>query len=52
MLLPDDFEITGVVLCDQFKSLDWQARKIKRINAKLPSEILSEIIAKIDSIYK
>ena len=43
--LPDDFPIKGVVLCDQIKSLDWFARKA-RLAAKLPAEIMDEVLAK------
>jgi mRNA interferase MazF len=43
--LPEDTEVQGVVLCDQLKSLDWQARKIKFIEA-LPSTTLEEILSK------
>jgi mRNA interferase MazF len=43
--LPDDLAVSGVVLSDQMKSLDWRARRAERI-ADLPSETLSEIMAK------
>jgi mRNA interferase MazF len=43
--LPEDVEVQGVVLCDQLKSLDWQARKIKFIES-LPSITLEEILSK------
>lgn len=43
--LPEDTKVQGVVLCDQIKSLDWQARKIKFIEA-LPNDTLEEILSK------
>ena len=43
--LPDGLPIKGVVLCDQVKSLDWSARQA-RLAAKLPSEIMDEVLAK------
>jgi mRNA interferase MazF len=43
--LPEDVEVQGVVLCDQIKSLDWQARKIKFIET-LSSTTLEEILSK------
>jgi mRNA interferase MazF len=43
--LPDEAKVQGVVLCDQMKNLDWQARKIKFIET-VPSAILEEILAK------
>jgi mRNA interferase MazF len=42
---PDELKVQGVVLCDQIKSLDWQARKIKFIEA-LPANTLEDILSK------
>jgi mRNA interferase MazF len=44
--LPRGLEITGVVLCDQVKSLDWKARDATLISA-LPGRLVKEIQAKI-----
>ena len=41
--LPSDLPITGVVLADQLKSVDWRAREAKRI-AALPREVLEAIL--------
>lgn len=41
----DQDEIQGAVLCDQIRSLDWQARKAKFVTS-LPSSILDEVLAK------
>jgi len=43
--LPQGFKVTGVVLSDQIKSLDWKARKAKYI-AKVPDEVLQEVLSK------
>jgi mRNA interferase MazF len=44
--LPDDLEISGVVLADQIKNLDWQARNA-RLALKAPPEVTNEVLAKI-----
>ena len=44
--LPEVHKVTGVVLADQIKSLDWRARRARFI-AKAPPGVLEESIAKI-----
>ena len=44
--LPQSQKISGVILADQVKSLDWKARKAKRLDA-VPKEVLEEVLAKI-----
>ena len=44
--LPDDLAVTGAVLSDQVKSLDWQSRNVEFI-VKLPDEIVEEVLAKV-----
>ena len=44
--LPRGFQITGAVLCDQVKSLDWKARRAMPIGA-LPGRFVKEIQARI-----
>ena len=43
--LPAALPIGGVALCDQLKSLDWQARRAE-FACRLPDEALAEILAK------
>ena len=43
---PDGHEVTGVVLCDHLKSLDWKARKAKKF-CKAPDEVMGEVTARI-----
>lgn len=43
--LPD----TGVVLADQVKSLDWQARQAEFI-AMLPASIMDEVLQKLNAL--
>ena len=45
VLLPEGLEITGVVLSDQMKTLDWRARRAEFIS-ELPERIVSEVLAK------
>ena len=44
--LPSGGEVSGVVLADQIKSLDWRARKAERVGSA-PIEIVQEVLAKI-----
>ena len=45
--IPDDLEISGVILSDQIKSLDWTTRKAEFI-CKLPKVALRETLNKIN----
>lgn len=47
--LPDGFPIGGVVLADQVKSLDWRARKCKRIQS-LPGGFMNEVLQKLGAL--
>lgn len=42
-------QISGAILCDQVRSLDWNARKAKKI-VKLDSQSLEEAISKLQLI--
>ena len=46
VVLPGTGPITGVVLADQIKSLDWRARRI-RFASQVPSRVLGEVLAKL-----
>ena len=46
VLVPSGLPVSGVVLADQVKSLDWQAREAEFICA-LPSATVSEILQRI-----
>jgi len=41
--------IKGVILSDQIKSLDWQARKAKWV-ARVSEDILAEVMAKLHTL--
>jgi mRNA interferase MazF len=43
--LPADGEVTGVVLSDQIRSLDWRARHA-RLAGRTPRPVIAEVLAK------
>lgn len=44
--LPSGLAISGVILTDQVKSLDWQARNFQ-VKGQVPNQIVSECLTKI-----
>ncbi len=44
--LSEDSEVSGVILADQVKSLDWRARRARKLWT-LPEDCLQELLAKI-----
>lgn len=49
MEIPTGQPITGVILSDQLKSLDWRARKAEHV-CPLPSDTLLDALAKIRTL--
>lgn len=47
--LPEKLEVSGAILADQIKSLDWRARNAKYA-CKAPAEIVADMIAKIQTL--
>ncbi len=47
--IPPGLAISGVILADQVKSLDWKSRKAERI-ATLPEAVVSEVLVKLRSL--
>ena len=47
--LPEGMGVSGVVLADQLKSLDWRARK-GEVSGSVPKEMISEVLAKIQAL--
>ena len=45
VVIPPGLPVSGAVLADQLKSLDWRARKARHI-AKLPPHLLREVLQK------
>ncbi len=48
--IPQDLKISGVILSDQVKSLDWSARKSKFI-CHLPKPAFDEVLSKLSVIF-
>lgn len=49
--IPADYAISGVILSDHIKSLDWRARKATFI-CHLPEEITKEVLDKILTLFQ
>jgi mRNA interferase MazF len=49
VVLPEGLSISGAVLSDQVKSLDWQSRQAELIG-RLPVEIVTEILQKLGTL--
>jgi len=49
--LPEGLPISGVILVDQIKSLDWRAREMEKIE-KLPDPTMQDVISKISALLK
>jgi mRNA interferase MazF len=47
--IPEGLGVSGVVLADQVKSLDWRARRAE-VEEKLPSETIEEVLAKLNAL--
>lgn len=47
--IPESLDVTGVVLADQVKSLDWRARKASFL-CRLPQEVVTEVIQKLSTL--
>ena len=49
--IPDGLSISGVVLADQVKSLDWRSRSAAKICA-LPESAVAEILGKLGTLLR
>ncbi len=49
VLLPENVDVTGVILSDQVKSLDWRVRKAE-FKESLPKEVVDEVLAKLGTL--
>ena len=47
--VPQKTDVTGVILSDQVKSLDWRVRKAE-FKARLPEEVTNEVLAKLGTL--
>jgi mRNA interferase MazF len=46
VLVPPDLPVTGAILADQVKSLDWRVRRVEWI-CTLPSKVITEVLGKL-----
>lgn len=46
--VPDDMSVTGVIMVEQVKSLDYRARDVKRIGS-IETAVLDEVLAILDA---
>ncbi len=51
VVIPEGTGIQGVVLSDQLKSLDWNARQVRFI-ARLSSAVTEEVLGKVAALVK
>ncbi|MBU4271978.1 MAG: endoribonuclease MazF [Planctomycetes bacterium] len=49
--VPEGLEVSGVILSDQVKNLDWKARKT-RFGCRLTAETFQEVVAKLGSLLE
>lgn len=49
VLIPDGLPITGAILADQIKSLDWRARQAA-LMCSLPSNTVAEVLGKLGTL--
>jgi mRNA interferase MazF len=49
VVLPEKLEVSGAILSDQIKSLDWRVRKAKLL-VNAPEDVFEEVLAKILSL--
>lgn len=47
--LPENLKVTGVVLADQVKSLDWQVRQAELI-CPVPAQVVAHILGKLHTL--
>jgi len=48
-MIPSGLKVTGVVLADQVKSLDWKIRNAEYCD-KLPEAVVLEILKKLETL--
>ena len=49
--LPDHGKVTGVVLADHVKNLDWKARNAKLI-CKVPQTVVDDVLKKLNTLLR
>lgn len=51
VVIPPGYQVTGAVLSDQLKNLDWKIRRAELIS-KLPSSITAEVLKKVGTLLR
>ena len=51
VVLPEDSTVSGVIMVEQAKSLDYEVRKAK-LKSKVPDDILVEVMALHEAIFQ
>ncbi len=51
VIIPDGLKISGAILSDQVKSLDWKARQAEFVG-KLPSDKFNEVVQKLSALIR
>jgi mRNA interferase MazF len=51
VVIPDGLEISGAILSDQVKSLDWKVRKAE-FGCKLPAAAYNEVVQKLNALIR
>jgi mRNA interferase MazF len=49
VLIPDGLKISGAILSDRLKNLDWKARQAELV-CKLPSATIDEVLQKLNTL--
>lgn len=49
--IPDGLPLSGSILADQVRSLDWKARRAKRI-CSLPEQVTDEVLGKLSVLLQ
>jgi mRNA interferase MazF len=49
--LPKEVDVTGVILSDQVKSLDWRVRRAE-FKESLPAEVIEDVLAKLGTLLE
>jgi mRNA interferase MazF len=51
VMLPPGLKVTGAVLADHVKNLDWKARKAKKI-ASAPTTLIEQVVERISALVE
>jgi mRNA interferase MazF len=47
--LPEGLPVSGVILCDQVKNLDWKARNAEKIGS-LPADVMMAVLQRVKAL--